>query len=67
MMMDRIEELRRLRPIMTNIVGFHELMDEQDTNATPERRRMRVYLGLAIHRRQTRLFAPPACQLRTTP
>jgi hypothetical protein len=52
---------------MTNIVGFHELMDEQDTNATPERRRMRVYLGLAIHRRQTRLFAPPACQLRTTP
>ena len=66
-MTNRIEELRSLRPILTDIVGFHELMDEQDTNATPERRRMRVYLGLAIHRRQTRLFAPPAWQLRTTP
>jgi hypothetical protein len=66
-MTDRIEELRRLRPILTDIVGFHELMDEQNNNATPEIRRMRVYLGLAIHRRQTRLSAPPACQLRTTP
>ena len=66
-MTDRLEELRRLRPVLNNIVGFHDLKYEQDTNTTPEIRWMRVYLGLTFHRRPTRSSAPPACQLRTTP
>ena len=48
-MTNRIEELRRLRPILTDIVGFQELMDEQDTNATSVIRRMHEAVDLLEH------------------
>jgi hypothetical protein len=39
-MTDEIEALRRLRPMLTNVIGFYDLLYEQDTNPSPVQRMM---------------------------
>jgi len=46
-MSDEIEALRRLRPILTDVIGFYDLMYEQDTNPSPIQRMMHEVLFTA--------------------